>query len=82
MLRADGKGKKRGSRVYRMMLQRKTGKSGRNLTSLFLDEYSRHTSELAAGEEAQLAFLHDVLDVRTESYTTRHCTHADVSLLV
>jgi predicted SnoaL-like aldol condensation-catalyzing enzyme len=76
MLRADGKGKKRGSRVYRMMLQRKTGKSGRNLTSLFLDEYARHTSELAAGEEAQLAFLQDILDVRTEAYHHHQALHA------
>lgn len=68
--------KKRGSRVYRMMLQRKSGKSGRNLTSLFLDEYARHTGELAAGEEAQLAFLQDILDVRRSHTPHTHTPHA------
>lgn len=64
---ADSKGsagKKKGSRVYRMMSQRKSGKSGRQLISLFLDEYTRHTRELMTSEEAHVAFLNEILNVR------------------
>lgn len=46
------------------MVQRKSGKSGRNLISLFLDEYARHTGELLASEEAHLALLNEIIDVR------------------
>lgn len=53
--------------MYRMMLNRKSGKSGRNLISLFLDEYARHTRELAKGEEAHLALLNEILDVTAVS---------------
>jgi len=46
------------------MLNRKASNSGRNLSSLFYEEYNRHIKELAAGEEVQLAFLQGMLDVR------------------